>query len=97
MLFALICKDRPGALQVRLDTRPAHLAWLQGLNEAKKVAFAGPFLNDDGKPEGSLVVIEADDKAEAEALAASDPYAEAGLFESVEVRCWNWVVNKPAG
>ena len=79
MLFALICKDRPGALQVRLDTRPAHLAWLQGLNEAKKVAFA------------------ADDRAEAEALAASDPYAEAGVFESVEVRCWNWVVNKPAG
>lgn len=96
MMFALICKDKPGALQIRLDTRPAHLAWLDELNAAKKIAFAGPFLNGEGKPDGSLVVVEAADKAEAEALASRDPYAGAGLFESVEVRAWNWVVNKPS-
>ncbi|TJV22323.1 MAG: hypothetical protein E5Y18_18990, partial [Mesorhizobium sp.] len=32
MLFALICKDKPGSLQVRLDTRPEHVAFLEGLN-----------------------------------------------------------------
>ena len=26
MLFALICTDRPGGLELRLATRPAHLA-----------------------------------------------------------------------
>ena len=30
MLFALICKDKPGHLQVRLDTRPAHVAYPDG-------------------------------------------------------------------
>ncbi len=63
MLFALICKDKPGSLQVRLDTRPEHVAFLEGLNGEKKLAFAGPFLDADGKPNGSLVVVEAPDMA----------------------------------
>ena len=95
MLFAVICKDKPGALQIRLDTRPEHVTFLNGLNESKKLAFAGPFLDADGKPNGSLVVIEAEDQASAEALAASDPYAKAGLFASVEIQPWIWVFNKP--
>jgi hypothetical protein len=96
MLFALICKDKPGSLQLRLDTRPTHAVYLEGLNAAGKLAFAGPFLDAGGKPEGSLVVVEAADKAEAEAIAAADPYALASLFDSVEVRAWNWVFNKPS-
>jgi uncharacterized protein YciI len=96
MLFALICKDKPGALQVRMDTRPKHVEFINGLIAGKKLAFAGPFLDAEGKSNGSLVVIEAEDQAAAEALAASDPYAKAGLFDSVEVRAWAWVFNKPA-
>ncbi|MBN9250861.1 MAG: hypothetical protein BGO03_02235 [Mesorhizobium sp. 61-13] len=96
MLFALICKDKPGALQIRMDTRPNHVAFLNGLNDEKKLAFAGPFLDADGKSNGSLVVIEAADQADAEKIAASDPYAKAGLFQSVEILPWNWAFNKPA-
>lgn len=96
MLFALICKDKPGHLQVRLDARPDHVAFLEGLNGEGKLKFAGPFLDGDGKPNGSLVVIDADDQASAGALAARDPYAQAGLFASVEILPWNWVFNKPA-
>lgn len=96
MLFAVICKDKPGSLQVRLDTRPEHIAFLEGLNGDKKLAFAGPFLDAEGKPNGSLVVVEASDLAGAQALSAADPYAKAGLFESVEIRPWNWAFNKPA-
>lgn len=96
MLFAVICKDKPGSLQVRLDTRPEHIAFLEGLNGDKKLAFAGPFLDAEGKPNGSLVVVEASDLAGAQALSAVDPYAKAGLFESVEIRPWNWTFNKPA-
>lgn len=96
MLFALICKDKPDALQVRMDTRPDHVAFLNCLNDENKLAFAGPFLDADGKPDGSMVVVEAADRAAAEQIAASDPYARAGLFQSVEIRPWNWVFNKPA-
>lgn len=95
MIFALICKDRPGKLEVRLANRPAHLDYLAGLNEAGRLKFAGPLLGDDGKPLGSLVAVEADDRTAAEAIASGDPYAEAGLFESVEIHPWNWVFNAP--
>ena len=96
MLFAFVCKDKPDNLQLRIDTRPPHVAFLEGLNAEGKLAFAGPFLNAEGKPDGSLVVVEAPDLAAAQALSAADPYAKAGLFESVEIRQWNWTFNKPA-
>jgi uncharacterized protein YciI len=34
-------------------------------------------------------------RAEAEALAAGDPYAQAGLFASVDIHGWNWTFNAP--
>ncbi|MBO0346584.1 YciI family protein [Roseibium sp. CAU 1637] len=93
MLFALICTDKPGALQVRLDNRPAHIEFLKGLGDQLK--GAGPFLSEAGEMNGSLVLIEASDKSAVEALAAADPYAKAGLFESVDIRPWNWAVKNP--
>ena len=95
MIFALICKDKPGALEVRQANRPTHLEYINGLNAAGKLKFAGPFLGDDGKPLGSLVAVEVADRAAAEEIAANDPYAKAGLFDSVEIHGWNWVFNAP--
>ena len=95
MLFAFLCTDKTGARQVRLDTRPEHVDYLKGLNEAGKLAFAGPFLDADGKPNGSLVVVKAETIEEARTMAENDPYAKAGLFETVEVKAWNWVFNNP--
>jgi uncharacterized protein YciI len=96
MLFALICTDKPGKLQVRADARPDHLAHLQGLNAEKRLAFAGPFLDAEGKSNGSMVVVEAPDMEAARVLADADPYAKAGLFANVEIRQWNWGINNPA-
>ncbi|HTV70820.1 MAG TPA: YciI-like protein [Rhizobiaceae bacterium] len=96
MLFALTCNDKPGHLQLRMDTRNDHVAYLNGLNEKGTLKFAGPFLDTEGKPNGSLVVIEVEDRAAADAVAANDPYTKAGLFASVDIRPWNWVFNKPA-
>ncbi|MGN8020518.1 YciI-like protein [Phyllobacterium sp. 22229] len=93
MLYALLCNDKPGHLQVRLDTRAAHLDYLNGLGDRLK--FAGPFLGDDSKPNGSLVVIDAADVAGAREIAANDPYAKAGLFASVDIRPWNWAIKNP--
>lgn len=95
MLFALWCTDKKDHLQVRMDTRPEHVEWLNGLNAEGKLKMAGPSLDAEGKAMGSLVVIAADDAAAAEALAAQDPYAKAGLFERVEIRPFNWLFNNP--
>jgi uncharacterized protein YciI len=95
MLFAVICNDKPGSLQLRMDTRPDHLTFLEKLNVDGTLVLAGPFLDSEGKPNGSLVVIDAPDHKAAELVAGQDPYAKAGLFASVEIRPWNWTFNKP--
>jgi uncharacterized protein len=93
MLFALICTDKPNSLDLRMQVRPAHLAYLDQLGSDLKAA--GPFLDDEGKPTGSLVIFNADDLASATALAAQDPYAIAGLFSSVDIKPWKWLIKNP--
>ena len=96
MLVAFIGRDKPGHLQTRFDARPDHVAFLTRLNTEGTLKFAGPFLGEDGKPNGSLVVIEAADLTAARGILSRDPYAMAGLFEHVEFQAWNWVFNNPA-
>ena len=88
MLYAVICKDKPGALQTRLETRAAHLAYIEATGIVK---MAGPFL-EEGQMCGSLVILDCDSLDAARAWAAGDPYAAAGLFESVSVTEWKKVV-----
>ncbi len=84
MLFTLICTDKPGSVALRGGTRPAHLDYLRAHEAALR--FAGPMLDPAGQACGSLFLIEAADRAAVEALAAGDPYAAAGLFESTVIR-----------
>jgi uncharacterized protein YciI len=93
MLFALICTDKPDSLELRQRLRPEHLKFLDGLGNALKAA--GPFTDDEGKPTGSLVVIEAANRAAITEIAARDPYAVAGLFASVEIKPWKWLIKNP--
>ena len=89
MLFALMAFDKDGALDVRMDNRPAHLDYLDKTGVVKQ---AGPFLDADGKPCGSLIVLEVDDMAAAQAWADGDPYAKAGLFKDVQIKAWKQVI-----
>ncbi len=89
MLIALIARDKPGALQIRKDTREAHLAYIR---ETGVVSQAGPLLDASGEMCGSLVILEVDSPAAAQAWADGDPYAQAGLFDSVELIPWKKVI-----
>jgi uncharacterized protein len=89
--------DRPGSGEVRAANREAHIAYRRALGPA--LVLAGPLFDDfDGAPaKGSLVILEAKDKAEAEATARQDPYAEAGSFEQIRVFAHRiLVLNPPA-
>ncbi len=88
MRVALICTDKPGHLQVRLDNRAAHLAHIEA---SGVVEMAGPFLSD-GAMTGSLVVLNVETLAQAQAWADADPYALAGLFSSVMISEWKKVI-----
>ncbi|NTT87741.1 YciI family protein [Tabrizicola fusiformis] len=89
MRVALICRDKPGHLQTRLDNRAAHL---EHIRVSGVVEMAGPFLSPEGQMTGSLVVLEVETLAQAEDWAANDPYAKAGLFESISISEWKKVI-----
>jgi uncharacterized protein YciI len=86
MLFVVNAFDRPDALALRLETRPAHVDYLN--DRIEQIRAAGATLNADDEPVGSVLIIEAADRAAAEAFAANDPFNQAGVFERVEIRAW---------
>lgn len=85
-LFVIRYIDKPNALRLRLQTREAHLAYAHAGDKPAKVKIGGPFLDEAGNMCGSLLIVEAPDKAAAVAFTESDPYVRCGLMESVEVR-----------
>lgn len=89
MLVALIARDKPGALQIRLDTREAHVAYLKS---SGVVSQAGPLLDESAQMIGTLVILDVADMQAAETWAKADPYASAGLFQSVELIPWKKVI-----
>ncbi len=89
MRIALIAIDKPDALQTRLDNRDAHLAYVA---QSGCVELAGPFLNEDGQMCGSMLILVLDSITDAEKWAENDPYAQAGLFESITLREWKKVI-----
>jgi len=89
MLIALIARDKPGALQTRLDTRDAHVAYLK---DTGVVSQAGPLLDEAGEMVGSLIILDVADMKAARGWADDDPYAKAGLFASVDLIAWKKVI-----
>lgn len=75
---------------LRASTRPEHLAYLKAAID--QIVVAGPLLDDEGTPIGSMLLMEFPDRRAAVAFAADDPYARAGLFASVAVTAWRQVL-----
>ncbi len=85
MQFSIVCLDKPDHGHLRAENRPAHIDYLNA--NLEHMLPAGPFLSEDGeRPVGSLLILEFDDPDRARAFADGDPYAKAGLFESVTIR-----------
>ncbi|MEO0983550.1 MAG: YciI family protein [Pseudomonadota bacterium] len=92
-LYLVNARDKAGALDLRMATREAHLAWAGA--HADKILMAGPVFLDDGETmAGSTFVLEMDSLAAVRAWAAEDPYAQAGLFETVEIRPFRWAIGE---
>ncbi len=81
VLFVLHAIDAPDSASIRQANRPDHLEYLGKFD----TPIAGPLLNPDGSMAGSCIFIEAADLEAAHAFAENDPYAKAGLFQSVSI------------
>ena len=91
MWYAIISEDKPNSLENRLAARPDHLQRLQQMQDAGRLLIAGPHPAIDSEDPGSagftgsLVVLEFDSLADAQAWADADPYVAAGVYERVTV------------
>ena len=87
MHYIIFAQDKPGATELRMANRPAHLEFLKSKSDV--IVTAGPMQSDDGEAMiGSMLVIDVADRAAAEDFAKNDPYAQAGLFESTVIKRW---------
>ncbi|MCK4501554.1 MAG: hypothetical protein KAU22_00875 [Desulfuromonadales bacterium] len=86
-MFVVRCLDKKDHLSVRQENRPVHVEYLKSFG-AQLVA-AGPLLDENESMCGSIVILDLPDLAAAEAFAAGDPYAKAGLFASKTIDRWN--------
>ena len=98
MQFVISATDRADHLNVRLEARDAHRAYLRdaAAHPDVSVIHGGPTLAADGETmNGTMLIVEAPALGAAEAFAAGDPYRQADLFSDVQIRPWSWVLGRP--
>ncbi len=95
MQFVILCQDIPNGFEKRAALRPAHLDYLK--EQDAILMAAGPFLDDQDRMIGSMLIVDVADQAAAQAFADNDPFAKGGLFAHSEVRRWRWGVKPPKG
>ena len=94
--FAVWASDRAGRLETRLRVREEHRARLRDpAPHAVTVLLGGPTLDAGGAMNGTLLVVEAEDRAAVQAFVDADPYSLQGVYEQVEIRPWLWGLGRP--
>ena len=92
MLYLVIGTDVDDSNERRAKARPAHLARLEDLKQAGRLALAGPMPAIDSPApgpagmSGSLIVAEFESLDAAREWAAADPYCDAGVYANVDVK-----------
>lgn len=86
MLFVFTGIDRRDSARLRDAKLSAHLEYLRAGN---KVRLAGPLLDKKGAMVGTLLIIEAENRAVAEAWCLDEPFCRSGLF--TEQRLFPWL------
>jgi uncharacterized protein len=76
--------DKPDSKVVRASTRPAQFEFLA--THRQKLIFCGAKLHADGSDlGGGVYVLDTEDRSEAEAFIAADPFTKAELFDRVTI------------
>jgi len=88
MQFILIAYDGtdPGAPERRMKSRPEHLEKISKVKKAGKFLCGGAILDEKGTMIGSMIIYEAEDKAELDRLLKDEPYIYNKIWEKIEIR-----------
>jgi uncharacterized protein len=85
MLWIIFCVDKDGAGALRDQYLDAHRDYL-GRN-AERLFFSGPHLSDDGTRQiGSVFIVKAGSRHDAQAFLEAEDLYQAGVFEFVTIR-----------
>jgi uncharacterized protein YciI len=99
MIYAVMCIDKPGALETRMACVPAHRDFLMAYPQNKvKTLLSGPLVQEGGGDmKGSLFLLEADYIGEIQAWHDADPMKAASIWESVNIEAFDKRVDTMSG
>lgn len=92
MWYSIVAQDSKNSSELRQKARSAHIARLQELLNQGRLLVAGPNpaidCNEPGSAgfTGSIIIAEFDSFEQAQSWATEDPYLDAGVYQSVEVK-----------
>ena len=95
MAWMIVSEDSEEGPVLRADRQLMDAHWQYELSIKDKVLAAGSLRSDDGEtPQGSLLIVEAASREEAQALIDGDPATQAGLRGRITIRYWNPAILK---
>jgi uncharacterized protein len=84
--YFVYCRDRPGAMPLRMELTEKHWSFMDPYADA--MIARGPTLTpDDSAVTGSVHIV---DLPSADALLAGSPSAQAGLYDGIETHLWQF-------
>ena len=90
MQFIITAYDGDNMLEKRMAVRPRHLEGMAALGT--HIVCAGGLLDEEGKPKGSVLVLEFADRAELDRYLENEPYVKEHVWEKIEVEPMNVVI-----
>jgi uncharacterized protein YciI len=90
MAWMIVSEDSPQGAVLRSDRTLMAAHWDYELSIRDRILAAGSLRSDDGvTPQGSLLIVEAASRDEAQALVDADPATRAGLRGRITITYWN--------
>ena len=90
MQFIVTAYDGENMLEKRMAVRPRHLEGMARLG--KHIVCAGGILDGEGKPKGSVLVLNFEDRAALEDYLKNEPYVIEQVWEKIDVEPLNVVI-----
>lgn len=90
MQFIVTAHGGENMLEKRMAVRPRHLEGMAKLG--KHIVCAGVILDSEGKPKGSVLVLDFEDREALEDYLRNEPYVIEQVWETVEVESLNVVI-----
>jgi len=87
MPYVIVFFDKTESDALRSKLRDAHIAYIDENKE--RIIAGGGLLNDEGTAGiGGVIIVDTDDRAEAEGFAAADPFFVGGLYGDYRISRW---------